>query len=108
MVRVRGEFLHISAEVIRAGDSTELLFPLAFDARRFDGIAEKRLLVCSDVAAERSKRDSRKENGCNGDGAIHGSPRMRGNSACRREGLEMKQMQGNHKDRSPLREWVWT
>ena len=26
------------------------------------------------VAAERSKRDSRKENGCNGGGAIHGSP----------------------------------
>ena len=81
VVRVRGETLHVIAEVLRAGNGAELLFPLAFDAGRLGGIAEERLLVGGDVAPERSKRDSRKKNGCNGDGAIHDPPRMRGYSA---------------------------
>src|SRR5258707_793040 len=49
VVRVRGKSLHVSAEVVRTGNGTELLFPLAFDAGRLGGIAEKRLLVSDDV-----------------------------------------------------------
>jgi hypothetical protein len=51
MVRMRGEALHISAEIVRAGNGAEFLFPLAFGAGRFGGVAEERLLVGDDMAA---------------------------------------------------------
>ena len=77
MVRARREFLHVSAEIVRAGYGAQLLFPLALDPRRLGGVAEKGLLVGGDMIADGSERDAHKENGCDCGGAFHGSPRMR-------------------------------
>ncbi len=91
VVRVRREFLHISAEIVRAGNGAEFLFPLAFGARRFGGVAEERLFVGGHMVADRSKRLDHGENGCNCDGAIHCSPRRKGVLCLKIEGLKMKE-----------------
>jgi len=54
VVRVRGEFLHVRAEIVRAGNGAQFFFPLAFGAGRFGGVAEERLLVGGDVVADGS------------------------------------------------------
>src|SRR2546422_2170425 len=54
MMRARREALHVSAQVLRAGNRTELFFPLAFGARRFGGITVERLVV-GHTGCERSE-----------------------------------------------------
>src|SRR5260221_219798 len=58
MVRGGREFLHVSSQIVGGGNGAELFFPLPFGAGRFGRVAEERLLVGGDVAADGSKRDS--------------------------------------------------
>src|SRR2546429_9997534 len=89
VVRTRGEALHVSAEILRAGNGAQFLFPLAFGAGKFGGVAKKRLLVSDDVMADRSKRDAGKENGSKDDTAGHElPPKKRRDSVCRAEKWE--------------------
>src|SRR6185312_3955562 len=44
-VRMRGEMLHVGAEIVGAGDGTEFFFPLALGARVVGGVAEEGLVV---------------------------------------------------------------
>jgi len=60
--------------VFRTMNNAQPLFPLAFSAGRFGGVAKERLLVGDDVIAEWGKRESCEQERDERDGAIHGSP----------------------------------
>ena len=74
MVRARRETLHVRAEIVRAGNGAELLFPLALRPRRFCRVAEQRLLVGSDMIAEGREREAGKRKDGEKSLAVHAFP----------------------------------
>ncbi len=74
MVRVGREFLHVSAQIVGAGNGAEFLFPLSFGVGRFGGVAEESLLVGDDMAVERRKREAREEKGSKDGATVHEFP----------------------------------
>src|SRR6266436_2398846 len=74
VVRARRETLQVSAEIVRAGDGAEFLFPLALRPRRFGRVAEQRLLVGSDMVAERRERETGKRKDREKSVAVHAFP----------------------------------
>jgi len=74
MVRARRETPHVRAEIVRAGDGAELLFPLALRPRRLDRVAEQGLLAGGDMVAEGREREAGRTKDREKSVAVHAFP----------------------------------